>query len=136
MEPATPRWRRYRHWPCRETQPYRCGAGDNGRSSPWNQVYQLMRCPGAPCVNGKWYWQYSIAPTGKCISNSEIIARDTRRHSRGNLSAGGLWHVRLRVCQCHPLARQSSQALMIVAPKPVPPKPRARALSVSDIATA
>ncbi|KDN71115.1 hypothetical protein CSUB01_11497, partial [Colletotrichum sublineola] len=28
-----------------------------GEVDPWRQVYQLMRCPGAPCDNGKWCWQ-------------------------------------------------------------------------------
>ncbi|KDN62217.1 hypothetical protein CSUB01_12298 [Colletotrichum sublineola] len=28
-----------------------------GEVDPWRRVYQLMRCPGAPCDNGKWCWQ-------------------------------------------------------------------------------
>ncbi|KXH56230.1 hypothetical protein CNYM01_13770 [Colletotrichum nymphaeae SA-01] len=28
-----------------------------GEVDPWRRVYQLMRCPGAPCDNGQWCWQ-------------------------------------------------------------------------------
>nr|XP_036584420.1 uncharacterized protein CTRU02_05495 [Colletotrichum truncatum]KAF6793938.1 hypothetical protein CTRU02_05495 [Colletotrichum truncatum] len=28
-----------------------------GELDPWRRVYQLMRCPGAPCDNGEWCWQ-------------------------------------------------------------------------------
>ncbi|KAK0367742.1 hypothetical protein CLIM01_14901 [Colletotrichum limetticola] len=29
----------------------------SGEVDPWRRVYQLMRCPGAPCDNGQWCWQ-------------------------------------------------------------------------------